>query len=74
MMDQIAMTIGYFVIICGLGALVFGVLSFVAYLILLAWEAFSYRFRATLKAEKTILEFRKNREKFLEWKEQNDGN
>ena len=72
-MDQIAMTIGYFVLIWGLGALAFGVLSFVAYLIFLAWEAFSYRFRATLKAEKTIHEFRKNREKFLEWKEQNDG-
>ena len=41
-MDQIAMTIGYGVLICGLGALIFGVLSFVAYLILLAWEAFSY--------------------------------
>lgn len=73
-MEHIALIIGYCVLFCGLGFLAFGVLSFVAYLILLAWEAFSYRFRATLKAEKTIHEFRKNREKFLEWKEQNDGN
>lgn len=75
MMEQIALGIGYFVMVAGLACIAIICLSLLGFFACVVWEAFSYRFRAILKAEKTIHEFRKNREKFMEWKERTeDGN
>lgn len=64
----------------GMTLMVFGGILIAAVILLLlglfvgiAWIAFSDNFRAICKAESLIFEYRKNREKFLEWKVKEDG-
>ena len=67
-MDNLALKLGEFVMV--FGGILFAACIFLllGYLICIAWTAFSVTFRAICKAESLILEYRKNREKFLEWK------
>lgn len=74
-MEKVALIIGYLVLIAAFLCIVFGILCFVGFLICLAWESFSYRFRAVLQAEKYILLYKKYQKDFHRWLEgRNDGN
>lgn len=73
-MDNVPVVLGWIVLTLGGILLTACILLFLAWLVSFAWVAFSENFRAICKAESLIYEYRKNREKFLEWKEKEDGN
>lgn len=72
-MKSIALWLGTILMGTGGALLVMALIFFIGWLVCIAWIAFSDRFRAICKAESLIFEYRKNREKFLEWKEANHG-
>lgn len=63
------------VIVCGLGGtlLCIAIAGFCAWLASCAWVAFSDKFRSICKAESLIFEYRKHRERFLNWLTKNGG-
>ncbi len=72
-MDNIVCFVGETILILGGGILAAGIIGLLGWLACLAWTLFSVTFRKICKAEILIVEYRKNREKFLEWRAK-DGN
>ena len=72
-MTKTALAIGCVIMGAGGALLALMILFSIGYGLCCAWIAFSNRFRDVCKAESLIFEYRKNREKFLEWKEGNHG-
>ena len=72
-MNSIALWLGTILMGAGGALLVLALIFFIGWLVCVAWIAFSERFRGICKAESLIFEYRKNREKFLEWKEGDHG-
>lgn len=74
-MDNLALKLGEFIMVAGGILFAAVIILLLGYLLCIAWIAFSDNFRAICKAESLIFEYRKNREKFLEWKAgMEDGN
>jgi hypothetical protein len=67
-MNELPTIIGHIVLITGGAICAVGVLGFLGFISCCAWIAFSDSFRDICKTEGLIFEYRKNREKFLEWK------
>ncbi len=67
-MEDIALLIGCVLMGVGGTLLALTILFAIGYALCCVWIAFSDNFRAICKAESLIYEYRKNREKFLEWK------
>lgn len=68
-MNEIVYGIGIIVTVLG-GLLACGiVICLLGELFCLVWVSFSVKFRDICKEESLILDYRKNREKFLEWRE-----
>lgn len=67
-MAEIAYELGEIFMIMGGILIAVGLLCLLGFLVECAWIAFSDTFRAICKAESLIFEYRKNREKFLEWR------
>lgn len=72
-MEVVSVKVAYAI---GVAIMSTGGMLFTGWLILLlgelaqeAWIRFSNKFRGICKTESLIYEYRKNREKFLEWKE-----
>lgn len=75
MLDKVALFIGRFLLFFGGFCAFVWLVWLLGQLACAAWISFSNAFRDICNAESLILEYRKNREKFLEWKERNaDGN
>ncbi len=72
-MNDIALLLGAILMCVGGGLVVGTLICFAGSLLCAAWIAFSERFRSICRAESIIFEYRKNRKKFLRWKEENDG-
>lgn len=72
-MNSIALWLGTILMGVGGALLVLALIFFIGWLACVAWIAFSETFRGICKAESMIFEYRKNREKFLEWKEADHG-
>lgn len=68
-MDNIALGVGMVVLTLGGILLAACIICFIGWLLTMVWVAFSENFRAICKAESLILEYRKNRDEFLKWKE-----
>lgn len=72
MIDKLMMNIGAFFLIAG-GVLLLGaVLVLFAWIVGSAWIATSNKWRRICQAESLIFEYRKNREKFLAWKKEQE--
>lgn len=68
-LERVACNVG-FVFLLGGGILLFGTIAALAILLVCdLWICASNRFRDICKAESLIHEYRRNREKFLEWLE-----
>jgi hypothetical protein len=68
-MNEVVYGVG--VIVTVLGGLLFAGIAivFLGELFCITWASFSERFRDICKAESLIHDYRKNREKFLEWRD-----
>lgn len=66
-MNNIALAVGVVVMTLGGILLTSALILLLGQAVLLAWISFSDKFRAICKAESLIFEYRKNREKFMEW-------
>jgi hypothetical protein len=57
------------IVVCGLGGtiLTVAIVCFCAWLAVLAWMAFSNKFRSICKAESMIFEYKKYRKQFMKW-------
>lgn len=71
--DNVMMNIGAFFVIAGGLLLTAGVFGLALNVVANVWISFSNKFRRICKAESLIFEYRKNRDTFLRWKEENDG-
>ena len=68
-LEQVARNIGFAFMLVG-GLLLFGAMVTLGIRLMCElWAGVSLRFRNICKAESLIIEYRKNREKFLEWLE-----
>ena len=67
MINTLSLSIGYTFMVIGGMFLVIFLIATIAYIACLAWIHASNRFRDICKAESLIHEYRRNREKFLEW-------
>ena len=65
MLEVVLFWIGAAVVI----ALGLALIAWLCYLVAVAWIAASNAWRRILKAKSLIYEYKKNRDKFLEWKE-----
>ena len=66
--EKVALITGQAVLVLGGAMLASTIIGFLGWLLCIAWVAFSEAFRPICKGEKLIFEYRKNREKFLEWR------
>jgi hypothetical protein len=64
-----AFGIGTVIMCLGAVLLASSIILFLGWLVQFAWTAFSVTFRAICKTESLICDYKKNREKFLEWRE-----
>ena len=67
MIDTLALSIGHTFMVIGGTFLVIFLIAAIASIACFAWIHASNRFRDICKAESLIHEYRRNREKFLEW-------
>lgn len=72
MIDKVMMNIGALFLILGGLFLFVAVLIFIAYLVACLWIATSNKWRRICQAESLIFEYRKNRKKFLEWRQEDN--
>ncbi len=73
MADRIMLNIGAIVLIAGGLLLLVAGVGLACLLVGNIWIAASNRWRNVLRGESLIYEYRKNREAFLRWKEEQDG-
>ncbi len=73
LIDAVMMNIGAFVLITGGLLLLAALTGLVVYLVGQIWIEASKRWRAILRVESLIYEYKLNREEFLRWKEEQDG-
>lgn len=72
MIDNVMTNIGAIFLIAG-GVLVFAaVLGFCGYIVAILWTEARNKWRSICKAESLILEYKKNRYKFLAWKKEQE--
>nr|WP_325302308.1 hypothetical protein [uncultured Dysosmobacter sp.] len=69
-MDDIMINTGAIVLIAGGLLLLVAGVGFACLLVATIWIAASNRWRAVLRGESLIYEYRKNREAFLRWKKE----
>ena len=69
--EKVAMIVGNIVLCLGGAMFATAIIGFLGWFLCIAWVAFSEAFRPICKAEQLIFEYRKNREKFLEWRTEN---
>ena len=69
MINTLSLSVGYTFMIIGGTFLVIFLIATIASIVCFAWIHASNRFRDICKAESLIHEYRRNREKFLEWLE-----
>lgn len=67
MINTLSLSIGYTLMVIGGTFLVIFLIATIAYIACFVWIHASNRFRDICKAESLIHEYRRNREKFLEW-------
>lgn len=68
-MEKVVLVIGGTVLLFGGTILTIAIIGFLIYLAEAVWVVVSENFRDICKAESLIHDYRKNREKFLEWRE-----
>lgn len=68
-MMEVALYLGMSVMSIGGILLATALIFFFGWLVCIAWTMFSVTFRKICQAESLIADYRKNREKFLEWRE-----
>jgi hypothetical protein len=68
-MDNAALMLGRILFVVGGSLLATALIAFSLWLACIAWTMFSVTFRKICQAESLIRDYRKNREKFLEWRE-----
>lgn len=73
LIDAVMMNVGAFVLIAGGLLLLAALTGLVVYLVGQIWTETSKRLRAILRVESLIYEYKRNREEFLRWKEEQDG-
>jgi hypothetical protein len=73
LVDHVTMNIGAVIILVGGLALMGAIVGLLVWLIARVWITASNRWRGILRAESLIYEHRKNRDEFLQWKEEQDG-
>ncbi len=71
--DAVMMNIGAIFVVVGGVFLTGAVLGLMIWLSGVIWIEASNKWRAILRAESLIYEYRKNRDKFLRWKDEQDG-
>lgn len=72
MIDKVMMSVGVFSLLVG-GALLLGAaLALFAWIAGSAWIAVSNKWRRICRAVSLIFEYRENREKFIEWKKEQE--
>ena len=71
--DSVMINIGAFFMIAGGFFLIVAMVGIVVYISVIIWISVSNKFRSVCKAESLIFEYKRNREKFLEWKGEQDG-
>ena len=67
-MDNVALFIGYVVLYTACGCVIAIALGLIGLAMCCTWIEFSEKFRDICKAESMIFEYRKNRDKFMEWR------
>ena len=68
-MENAALKIGEILLIVGGSFLAAAMFAVALWLACIAWTMFSVTFRKICQTESLIFDYRKNREKFLEWRE-----
>lgn len=72
MVEKLMMNIGALFLILGGAFLFAGVVLLFAWILGSAWIAVSNKWRRICHAESLIFEYRKNRDRFLEWKKEQE--
>ena len=68
-MENAALMLGGILLIVGGSCLATALIALSLWLVCIAWTMFSVTFRKICQTESLIFDYRKNREKFLEWRE-----
>lgn len=70
MIDSVMINIGAFFMIAGGIVLVVAVVGFVVFLTATLWISASNKWRAIFRAESLVFEYKRNRQQFLKWKDE----